>query len=100
SVILDERLTETVDRAQRRPQIVRDRIAEGFELSVLVFQLFNETRLRFRQFPSGACLGRFQLAAKQLIVIAATFILELFAADLGLNSSSKYVERVGLRNVV
>src|SRR6202040_1740159 len=30
----------------------------------------------------------------------ATLILELFAADLGLNPSSQYVERVRLRNIV
>jgi hypothetical protein len=38
-IILHEGLAETIDAAQWCPQVVRDRIAEGFELMVRGFEL-------------------------------------------------------------
>jgi hypothetical protein len=39
SIILQQNLGETVDAAQRRPQIVRHGIGEGFQLAIGMLQL-------------------------------------------------------------
>ena len=38
-IILEQRLAESIDAPQRRPQIVRNGVAEGFQLPVRRFQL-------------------------------------------------------------
>ena len=99
-VILDQRLAEAVDTAQRRPQIMRDGITERFELLVLVFQFFDECRPCLRQFARGACLARFHLAAQQLVANAPILVLELLAPNLCLDSRPQYVELVRFGDVV
>src|SRR5438552_17770145 len=44
-MLIEEDLAEALDGSQRRSQIVRDRIAEGFQLRICVPQLCREALL-------------------------------------------------------
>src|SRR5437867_4808637 len=61
-IILEQRLRETVDSPQRGPQIVRDRVAEGFELFICHLELrgaLTDPLLQFGIQPPDLLLGVF-----------------------------------------
>ena len=100
AVILQQRQAEAVDAAQRRAQIVRHRIAEGFELLVLRFQLADQRRARFGGFARGARLRRLHFRAQELLADAPVFVLELLAANLRQHARAQQVEVARFGDVV
>ena len=61
-IVLEQRQAEAVDAAQRRAQIVRHRIAEGFQLLVLGLELGDQLGALLGHFAGGARLDRFDSA--------------------------------------
>ena len=100
AAVFQQRLAEAVDAAQRSPQIVRDRIAEGLQLPVLHFEFFDERRPGFGDLARGLRLHGLQLRAQQLFANQAVFILELFAPNLGEHARTQQIEVTRLRNII
>ena len=97
--LLEERVGERADRAQRRPQIVRDRVAERLELAVGLGELDvrprrapRPSRARLGELARRARLGGLELAAQQLLADGALLVLDLLAADLRLDARGQHVE--------
>ena len=100
AVVLEQRLAEAVDRAQRRAQVVRDRVAERLELLVLPLELLDERRARLGELARGRAPPRPRSPSQELLADAPVLVLELLAADLRAHARLEDLELARLGDVV
>ena len=99
-IVLEQSEAEAVDAAQRRAQIVRHRIAEGFQLLVLGLELGDELGAFLRHLAGGARFDRFEFGAQQLLANAPRLVLELLAPDLRQHAGAQQIEVARFGDVV
>ena len=100
AVVLEQRLAEAVDAAQRPAQVVGHRVAERLELPVLAFELVHQHGPGLGHLAHPARLGGLDLPVQQLLADLAVLILELLAAELGAQPRLEHLEITRLGNVV
>ena len=85
AVVLEQHRREAVDRAQRRAQVVRHRVAERLELARSCARARSSERARAsrRAARAARASAASSSSAQQLLADAAVLVLELLAPELG-----------------